>query len=268
MKLADSFSGHAGDRTGVHIAFVDNSDGDDRGDLERRLHSLQPSITVWNAPGNLGYFGGARYGLERAIESGADPDWVVISNVDLSFDPAAVARALVRHDWRTVGVVAPAIRSSISGRPLNPFMIRRPPAWRMHAYKYTFRPYWGLVGYIFVSDAVRRLRRLIRSPRTADEVGPREIYAPHGAFIAISRALLAKASPLDHKPFLFGEEITVAESARCVGMAVIYDPSIEVLHAEHASTAAMPSRKRHAYLREAAAYRADTFFGRTESGDR
>lgn len=265
MRLAEAFRELSCNRNEVCIAFVDNSDGRDKGDLERQLSASQPLIHCWTAPENLGYFGGARYGVNLLAESGADPDWLVISNVDLSFDPAEVKAALARHDWRTIGVVAPAILSATSGRSLNPFMVRRPSVWRMHAYKVIFYPYWGLLGFTYVSGILARLRALIQSPLKSDWVGARNIYAPHGAIIALSRELLARASPLDHPPFLFGEEITVAECARRAGLAVVYDPSIRVIHAEHASTAAVPSRKRHVYVRDAAAYCANRFFGWTKA---
>jgi GT2 family glycosyltransferase len=259
MRLAGAFRELPSAGGDLCLAFVDNSDGRDQGELERRLGSSQPSVRCWTAPGNLGYFGGARYGVKLALEAGADPDWIVVSNVDLSFDPQAVKSALACHDGRTTGVVAPAIQSSISGRALNPFMVQRPSAWKMHAYKYVFYPYWGLVGFTFLSDGMVWLRRLIE-PRRDDRDGPQNIYAPHGAFIAISRELFSRSAPLDHPPFLFGEEITLAECARRQGLSVVYDPRIRVVHHEHASTATMPNRKRHAYVRDAAAYCADTFF--------
>src|SRR5215831_609288 len=42
-----------------------------------------PNCSRISAPDNLGYFGGARYGLSLHLRNNPLPDWIIISNVDL-----------------------------------------------------------------------------------------------------------------------------------------------------------------------------------------
>lgn len=260
LEFAECLASHAGGNTGLTVAFIDNTDGEKRGWLEQELQVKYPLIACWTAPRNLGYFGGARFGLARATRAGLRPNWVAVTNVDVACDPTELQEVLANHDDSHIGVIAPAIRSSLTGRALNPFLERRPPRWRMHGYKYLFRRYWGLAGYTWLSRVTGGVRQSEDDQREGSILCSRAIYAPHGAFVVLSRELLTRAAPLDHPPFLFGEEFTVAEAARIARMPVLFEPRIRVIHREHASTSAMPSKVRHAYIRDAAAYCADAFF--------
>ena len=100
----------------------------------------ESNFTLARAGENLGYFGGARHGLSLYLREHPLPDWVIVSNVDLLIadaqflDKLALLRARPR-----LGMVAPSIRSALTGRDQNPFMRKRPSALRMHAYKWIYR---------------------------------------------------------------------------------------------------------------------------------
>lgn len=69
----------------------------------------------------------------------------------------------------------------------------------------------------------------------------RLIYAPHGAFIIFPKSYFNKTAGFYHEPFLFNEEITVAEEARRENIKVLYYPQIKVLHNEHSTIGKVPS---------------------------
>lgn len=92
------------------------------------------------------------------------------------------------------------------------------------------------------------------------ENADRQVYAPHGALMVLSREFFRRGGSLEHPPFLFGEEITIAEEALRVSLPVIYSPSIAVIHEQHASVSRLPSRVHHEFVSHAAAYVADEYF--------
>jgi GT2 family glycosyltransferase len=218
-----------------------------------------------HAPANLGYFGGARYGLSLYLQHNSPPDWVAISNVDLVISDREFLTHLAQlsHDPR-IGVVAPSIRSTLTGKDQNPYLRARPTAARMHMYKWLYRSRLILNTYELAAAAFHRAHsaslKLKASSVDEKQNLPETIYAPHGSFMILSNNYFARGGDLQFPGFLFGEEIYIAESIRRLGLEVVYEPSLQVLHNEHQSTKLFKSRKVAAYAASSAEYCADTFF--------
>lgn len=240
----------------ARLIVVDNTEPERRVPL-RIKSTLVDVIYDYPAPKNLGYFGGVRYGVSSPRASEVDADWTVVSNVDINFDAAQVHATLDQYDTATVGIIAPAIISEPAMEELNPFMRTRPSVMRMRAYKIIFGKYAGYAAYSWLSGLVRRRARSARPRGTLrDEF----IYAPHGAFMIFSREYFRRGGNLDHRPFLFGEEITVAEQARALSLPVLYCPRIRLKHEQHASMSKLPTRVHHRFVSAAASHAADTYF--------
>jgi hypothetical protein len=77
------------------------------------------------------------------------------------------------------------------------------------------------------------------------------IYAPHGSFLVLTEGLVADLPPAGTVPFLFGEELFLGEICFRRGWRVVYAPEVGVRHEEHATTAALPPRRRFALQGEA-----------------
>ena len=244
----------------IGLVLVDNTDGTGVGELGKSLRLESIGSLFLEGAGNLGYFGGARHGLKAMRHAGWDPDWIVVSNVDLDFDPKAFADILRNQDPTAVGIVAPRVRSSLTLRELNPYLAIRPSAMRMQMYKWIFRQHPTMLAYEWLAQAAARLLRPFRGNQNNRKHVGHSIYAPHGSIIVFSREFFKRGGTLDHTPFLFGEEISVAEAARHGNLPVQYVPEIEVIHSEHASIGALPSRRIQGFLRESSAYCADRFF--------
>jgi len=251
------------------VLFVDNSDGELLGDLATSLRRVGSGARCLNPGANLGYFGGARFGLEILQAQGRMSQWVVVSNVDLTFDPLAFVEILESIDAPSVGVVAPSVRSTLTGRELNPYLRGRPSALRMHAYKWVYRYYSTMCVYEWMSAARGHLLARNRAASIVKGTGPERlgeavdcepIYAGHGSIMAFSAEYFRRGGNLDHKPFLFGEEISVAEAARRIGLPIVWVPLIKVEHHEHVSVGRLPGRRKYGFLREATAHCADRYF--------
>jgi len=255
QRFVERFAESRGQASSISLLVVDNSDGDELGLLSRQIDRRHPGVRCLTAPTNLGYFGGARFGLEQAHDSA--PAWTIVSNVDLAHDAAALERSLATHDPDGVAAIAPRIVSAASGRELNPYMRTRPSSLKMHAYKYFYRSYRGLRAYSWLSDRVARSRI---APRDAPMTPGERVYAAHGCFLILSRGYFARGGSLRHDPFLFGEEISIGEQARRIGLPTVCDPSIVITHDDHASTGKLPGRAIHAYQRDAVAWLVSEFF--------
>lgn len=247
----------------LRVVVVDNSERNSSNSILSSLAESDPRVSILNPGCNLGYFGGAAWALRQHLASASLTDWVIVSNTDISFlDCDFFNRLFELYSDSACNVLAPAIYSTLSEVDQNPFMLRRPNAFRMRFYKLVFRYYPISIFYQILSLVKQKLRVLIcKIPREkVSQPRPRVIYAPHGSFIIFHRSYFEAGGSFDHGVFLFGEEVFIAETARRLGLTITYDPSLAVLHHEHVSTGIFMNWKMARYVREASAYCADEFF--------
>jgi GT2 family glycosyltransferase/ribosomal protein S18 acetylase RimI-like enzyme len=217
-------------------------------------------VEVISSGSNLGYFGAAWWAVERYLDVHELPDWVVVCNPDIRFDGQDFfTRFLQLHQDEHALIVAPAIVSEETGRVQPIYMIQRPTPLRMRFLKWTF--HWYLTGLLYqsLSEAEHRLRARLPDPQQAPPGDPRSIYAPHGSFFMLSRRYFEQGGTLQHRSFLFGEEVFVGESVRRIGGSVLYDPRLQVVHEGRGTTNYFKNRKISAYKADACARLADEF---------
>jgi GT2 family glycosyltransferase len=226
------------------LAVVDNSESDSEVRKLAQLEVKERRVTLAVAPANLGYFGGAHWWLgQRTVTA----EWVAVCNADVALadeDFVATLEAL----REPAAVVAPDVTALPGGYSQNPYLEERPSARRMLIRRLVLstRPTWWAAWQI--SDARRRWGGSIARPGFA-----RDIYAPHGSFILFRRAFFEQGGTLAHPPFLYGEEITVAECASRLGQSVRFEPALKVIHTEHQATGNVSKRAFFA-MREASVY--------------
>lgn len=240
-----------GARERLSVVVVDNS----MRPREPQLPKLPFAARLVASPSNFGYLGGAAHGLALARSEEQRADFVAISNVDLRIEQADFLDRLETAAGSDVGIVAPAIRSGLTGIDQNPFLRSRPSRLRMHAYKWIFSSFLIAATYERVSRALRLLRT---SPPPAQPA--QDIYAAHGSFFLLARNFFDRGGSLDYPVFLFNEEIHLAEQARDLGLRVCYRPDLEVRHDEHGSIGRYRSRAMVAHALQAAAFCADRYF--------
>lgn len=244
------------------VIIVDNSESPSLDSSVYNLFKSDSRVLIINSGKNLGYFGGAAWGLDEYIKEFPLPEWIIVCNTDINLiQQDLLSNLCALYSESRHAVIAPSIISGISGRDQNPYMKFRPSRWRMHFYKWVFhypmfyRIYEGLS---LIKQKIRRLISFgIKSKRKQLTV-PVGIYAPHGSFIIFHRSYFEAGGTLDHGVLLFGEEIFVAETAQRLRLSLIYEPRLRIIHEEHAATNGFKSKEKCKY--EAAAYCADTFF--------
>lgn len=127
------------------------------------------------------------------------------------------------------------------------------------------RNYFTYAAYELLSSLRYAITNIMARARrqTVEEVAAertRKIYAPFGAFIVFHRRYFEAGGHLNYGSFLFGEEIFVAETARRLGMAIVYDSRLRLCHREHGAMLNVPSRQIARYAAQSARYLARTYF--------
>ncbi|SDY75585.1 Glycosyltransferase, GT2 family [Modestobacter sp. DSM 44400] len=225
------------------LVIVDTSESDAEAEQLASAAGSDPRVEVARAPSNLGYFGAAHWWTTARPSTAT---WLAVCNADLHLADGTFVDRLARLT-DPPAVLAPRITALPSGRSQNPFMVTRPSARAMLVRRLV------LSHRLSASAAIRYAgwRNSRRGPAPMHPAG--DIYAPHGAFTLFHQDFFTAGGTLHHRPFLFGEELTVAERARTVGLRVGYEPTLAVVHEEHQATGKRSARMFRAQ-REAAVY--------------
>ena len=245
----------------VEVVVVDNSPQPPEEAVPEALQHLR-CVTVLEPGKNLGYFGGASFALKLYLESHSMPTWVIVSNPDIQFPNDRVLQRLIDlHRGSEPAVIAPSIRTITSGIDQNPYMRRRPANWRMVFYRWMFSTYPTDAFYQTMSwFALQVRKKLSNGAVTPAASGVEVIYAPHGSFVPLHRSYFEGGGTLDYAAVLFGEEIFVGESARRLGLTVLYEPRVELRHEGHTSMGGIYNRPIARLRKDASRYLAETFF--------
>lgn len=234
------------------MSVVDNTGDPAEADRLARAAGDDTRVRVCPAPGNLGYFGGAHWLLSRP---GVEPaDWTVVSNMDVRLAGPGFVRRLRGMDGGAP-VLAPMVLGARDGRPQNPYLVDRPTVGAMRRLRLVFAHPVPAQAYGLAAWAGTRLVAWARhrGPVPA-EPRRRPVYAPHGSIIALHRRYFAAGGSLEHPVFLFNEEITLAERCRRLGLTVMFEPALLVIHDKHQATGVWRSRRVLRAQCEAAAY--------------
>jgi GT2 family glycosyltransferase len=86
------------------------------------------------------------------------------------------------------------------------------------------------------------------------------IYAAHGAFLIFSRAYFEGGGYIDDGFFLYAEEFAVAEICRRLGLSVVHDPELRVIHSAHQSSGRMCTRTSFEQGKQGLDYALRTYF--------
>ena len=263
----------ASTKINIDIAIVDNTERQDSSEYFNEVYSQHPDILCIKPKSNIGYFGGARLGLEMYMKNKMDyPDLIIVCNVDIYINQYDFFERLIQKDiGNDVGIIAPSIFSTRLKRDKNPKIINRPSYGKMYFYKLVFKIYVLQTLYLLVyllknnfSIFLKKMfffKEIINRNLRNNELHLREnIYAPHGSFIIFTKHYFLKGGTLDFPCFLFNEEIFVAETSRSLKLKVVYENDIIIIDDEHASTGIIRSRKIAKYFSTSTTYVANKYF--------
>ncbi len=248
----------------VNIILIDNSHKNTHAKKLAEINKSEPRVKVLYPPDNIGYMGAARYGLKEYMRQHETPEWVIVSNTDISFPDKDFFKNLfmLYPEGGSPAVIAPSIISSLTKSDQNPQIIKRPKKIRMLFYTYVFKYYSIFQIYSFISFLKEKVKgNLLKHNLQKNKIKEIDIYAPHGSFFILNKNYFNKGGNLEHGVLMFGETITIAENAKSHNMKVLYEPRLNVIHNEHSTTGRIKSRKIVHYQWEAAKYTYNAYFG-------
>jgi GT2 family glycosyltransferase len=255
----------------LHAVIVDNASTSDSAEPLREAIEAMSNAELLESPVNRGYFGAARFAMESYLASGKSiPNWTIVCNNDVTIKDEQFLEKLWNLDPSGIGVIAPRIQSLPLGLEQNPFMRSRPNWARRALIRFVASHYPLAALWNWLSKQKNKARSQFANPKpehseTADPVLD-PIYAPHGAFMIFSRRYFESGGFLDSNLFLYGEEISVAEICVSLGLSVIFDPRLVVLHNEHFSTGRQFTRSSHKNLKRAIRYISKVYWGDKNGG--
>ncbi|MEI7895987.1 MAG: hypothetical protein WCJ26_03045 [bacterium] len=212
-------------------------------------------ITYLHPGKNAGYFHGARHGLMHYMQSHQSyPEWTIVSNVDIIFETPEFQEKLDSLGTvPDVGVVAPSIVSRKWKTDLNPFLVGRIPLKKLFFLQTIYSNILIHNGYVllyWLKKIMNMISGMAKGSKKNEAGKPQNIYAPHGSSIIFNHKYFERGGTLNHISFLFGEEIFVAETAKRLGLKVVYLPGLKLVHDEHSSIGNFISRKINAFYRQ------------------
>lgn len=217
-----------------HLVIVDNNSGDGSSDRIRQAIAKFSNVELMASPQNRGYFGGAKWAADRYFARHGVADWVIVCNNDIVFDSPEFLRQLLARDPQSVGVLAPAIMSDLTGLDANPMIATRPGRIRRLRYRLLLSTFYVAWLTQWLAPFVRKGRRRLRAASASRDSA--RIYAPHGSCFIFSRVFFEKGGFLDDGSFLYGEEISVAETCLRLGLPVVHDSTLRVSHHDSQTT--------------------------------
>lgn len=206
------------------ITIVVNSFYDDETENKFKQIAENHGADFLSVPNN-GYGAGNNKGIDYVL-SNYNFDYLIISNADIMIDNLMIDNLRLY----TKSIIAPKI-ISVDGKlqnPCSPFKpLRLEMYLRYQAYKRKCRKTM-LLFYAFsrIKKIVFHLTYPIK----------KKIFAAHGAFVIIPKAILLQLLPLyNEKMFLFGEETHLALKAEQYKIPTFYVPQVVVRHKEDGS---------------------------------
>ncbi len=192
---------------------------------------------------NTGYLGAAGFALKRFQEMyNCLPKLLVLSNTDMHYeDPKMLKYWLENYSNQDqIGMVGCRIKSTLTGVQQNPMYIHRMSKRKLQNLNFIFS---NRIAYTIYRSASLVKSKI--SSVTAYDSEPQnkvEVYAIHGSCMVLHQQLFRDRALFEDAPFLFGEEIYLAEVCYQKKLKVIFDPKQQILHDEHQTTGIYKSK--------------------------
>jgi GT2 family glycosyltransferase len=207
------------------IVVVDNASRDGSAEAVRDRFA---DVEVIDAP-NRGYGAGANVGI-----AGTSEQYVLILNPDTVIPPGTVAGlAALLDDRPAVALVGPRLRYPDGG--VQPTTRRFPERLTPLFESTIFEEWWPENGWS---------RRFHMRDVAGRQDEAREVDWVVGAAMLVRRAAIAEAGGFDESFRMYSEEVEWCWRLRRHGWTVVYEPAVEIIHHEGASTSQdVPARQ-------------------------
>lgn len=194
---------------------------------------------------NYGYFGAVAKHLSNIKHTSYD--WIFISNNDMIYHDKHLFDYVdtVKKMWHNrIGVYCPAIVTKSMGVNQNPYLKNRPNKFFYYKLKLLLSNY---IAANFYEKLAAKLSSFFKTryTQTNENNCLKQIFAPHGSFLGISKEFFKMGGYIECQNFLYFEEEILGLICRRIGLNVIYDPRVSVMHCEHQTTGEKYSKLKH-----------------------
>ena len=239
------------------IELVITNNGSKNKSLFTELTNKHPNITLVNVNDNLGYFGAAHLGLTTYIRNNKEyPKATIVCNTDIVLQDNFFELLQNKIEDGNFDILGPSIYSSFLKHYQNPYITTRISKNKLKFLHTVSSNYW-LYSLFTLYHIIKTKFSGRTHPKETTAPNP---YAIHGSFMVFNKSFFEKGGTLNYPSVLFGEEIFVAEQALKLNLKIVYKPSLQIEHHEHATTGIFKSKKTVAYLHQSYTYLLKTFF--------
>ena len=239
----------------IDVVIADN--GSKETTLLAGLANNCTNVSLIKSKNNLGYFGAANFGLTNYLNKQKEyPDAVIICNTDIALHDNFFETLQQQIAKQNFDVLGPSIHSSLLNYYQNPYIINRISKGKLKFLHFVSSSY---ILYSLFTVYHLLKTKLMGRQNSQPSLGANP-YAIHGSFMIFNKTFFEKGGTLNYPSVLFGEELFIAEQARKLNLNMMYEPTLQVKHNEHATTGVFKSRKTIAYLHQSYTYLLKTYF--------
>ncbi len=246
---------HLGPTEKLALSVAVNDDVTDVNKLQSELNKTSFLAFVTKPHANLGYLGGMTEAV-KAFESefGKAPDWIIMSNTDISYpDSDFFHRLLLTQYDEDIWCIGPSIFVPSKNAYDNPVLEDRRSRFAVDK-----------TIAIFSLPGLRTIYQMLSNIKTKlckkTESEKRFVYEVHGCYFIISRELYNAMIDRPFKAFMYSEEAYVAEIVYANGKKSVFDPNLKVNHDEHSVTGNLKYKTIARHIRDSMKYIKQEFY--------
>ncbi|HXU26172.1 MAG TPA: glycosyltransferase [Bacteroidia bacterium] len=241
----------------IDVIIIDN--GSKETTLLTELANNYANVSLVNSVSNLGYFGAANIGLTNYLNKhNGYPDVVIVCNTDMILQSKFLETLRQKITTQNFDIMGPSIHSSLLNYYQNPYIINRISKGKLKFLHFVSSSY--ILYSLFTIYHLLKTKLMGRQNSELNFVA--NPYALHGSFMIFNKTFFEKGGTINYPSVLFGEELFIAEQAQKLNLNMVYEPTLQVEHNEHATTGVFKSRKTVAYLHQSYTYLLKTYFSR------
>jgi N-acetylglucosaminyl-diphospho-decaprenol L-rhamnosyltransferase len=210
----------------ARVFVIDNASSD--GSVQRLAPN--PRLVVRRSATNLGFASAANSGW-RASEADGASEWILFLNPDCALAPGDVA-ALIADAYASIGVLsAQLLNSDGSAQRAS---LRRDPT-PVRAIVQNLLAVFARAGW--PAHVLQKYGVHIAPPAAAGLV---QVDACSGALMLLPRPLVQRLGGFDEGYFLHCEDLDLCRRVRAIGLSVVVDTRVRVIHDKGTSSTAVP----------------------------
>lgn len=223
-----------------NVVIVDNNSNQDEISKLRNLNLIFRDLVVIYNKDNIGYFPGLNIGISYLRDNFGDFDCIVVGNNDLVFPDGFLNQVKSFLDKKNDDLVISPNLITLDGINQNPHVIKKISPFREFVWDIYYSNFFiSRVIHKFASFSKRYTERKDYLEHNKSQY----IYQGYGACYLLTKNFFKHFDNLFAPVFLMGEELFLTKQLESVGCSIFYEPSIIVMHHDHATMAKLPSRK-------------------------